>query len=78
MININKYIKKNLLEVKVIPNASKTKIIEENNSIKVYLHAPPKKNKANVELIKFFKKEYNLKFTIKSGEKSREKVLQIL
>jgi len=67
----------NTLLIRVIPNSSKTKLIEENNQLKLYLQAQPEDNKANIALIKFFKKEYNVRVTIKSGVKSRHKVLLI-
>ncbi len=67
-----------LIKLKVIPNAGNTKLIEENGHLKLYLTAVPEKDKANQELIKFFKKTFKLVIEIKSGEKSREKVLRIL
>ncbi|HLC20214.1 MAG TPA: DUF167 domain-containing protein [Candidatus Nanoarchaeia archaeon] len=76
---MNLPIKNNVLEVKVIPNATKTEIVSiENNVVKVRVAAPPDKNKANVELLKFLKKEFGLKFKLKSGATSREKVLEVV
>ena len=66
--------KDNLLKIKVVPNSKRT----EFKDGKIYLKSPPEKNKANKELIKFFKKHFNLKVEIKSGIKSREKVLKII
>jgi len=77
-INILKYIKDRNLSLKVIPNSKVEKLIEENNQLRVYLKAPPDKNKANKALIKFFKENYNFSVQIKSGEKSRNKVLRII
>jgi len=77
-VDIQKHILNNLLLLKVIPNASQTKLIEEDHKLKLYLSAIPDKNKTNTQLIKFFKKEFNLKVEIKSGERSRQKVLRIL
>jgi uncharacterized protein (TIGR00251 family) len=76
-MNLNRYIKDNLIRIKVTPNASKTELVEENEQLKLYLKAVPDKNKANQELIKFFKKKFNLKVEIKSGMKNRNKVLVI-
>ncbi|HLC88905.1 MAG TPA: DUF167 domain-containing protein [Candidatus Nanoarchaeia archaeon] len=76
-MNLNSCIQNSLLRVKVIPNSKQTELIEENNQLKLYLHAVPDKNKANLELIKFFKRELGLKVEIKSGMKSREKVLRV-
>ena len=77
-MDINNHIKNNLLRIKVIPNAKTTKIIEENNQLKLYLKAQPQKGKANQALIKYFKKHHNLNIQIKSGKTSREKTLSIL
>ena len=77
-MEISNYIKDSLIKVKVIPNAKTTYLIEENGGLKLYLKSLPQKNKANLELIKFFKKTLNLKVEIKSGLKSREKVIKLL
>jgi len=77
-LNFNKFIQQNLLKIKVIPNASKTELKEENNQLKLHLKSVPEKGKANQELIKFFKKKLGLKVEIKSGEKSRDKVLRVI
>lgn len=71
-------IKDNLLKIKVIPNSSRTELILDGGKVRVYLKAVPDKNKANQELIKFFKKELKLSVEIKSGMKTREKTLRIL
>ena len=73
-----KWIRDGKFRVKVIPNSSKLELIEEENGLKLYLQAVPDKNKANQELIKFFKKKYGLKVEIVSGMRSREKVLRVL
>ena len=72
-------IKNNRVSIRVIPNASKTEVREiTTESVKIAVAAPPDKNKANLELIKFFKKEFKLKVQIVSGEKSRSKVVEIM
>ena len=76
-MDISNHIKNNLLKLKVIPNSSKSQFIEKDNQLRLYLKSPPEKDKANHELLKFFKKQYNLKVEFKSGKKSREKVLKI-
>lgn len=78
MVNIPNFIKNNCLTIKVIPNSDRNELKEENNQLKLYLKAKPEKGKANKELIKFFKKEFGLRVEIKSGEKGREKVLEVL
>lgn len=74
-MNILSLFRNNCLTIKVIPNAKESKAVRDNNSLKIYLRAVPAKNKANLELITFFKKEFGLKVMIKSGEKSRKKVV---
>jgi uncharacterized protein len=61
--------------LRVTPNASRTEFKEEDGKYKLYLQAVPEKGKANAAVIKFFKKEFNIKVEIKSGEKSRDKIL---
>ena len=51
---------KDKFKIKVIPNSSQTKLVEIDGNIKVYLKSVPDKNKANMELIKFFKKEFGV------------------
>lgn len=77
-MDLKKYLENERLSVHVIPNSSRTELVEEEGKLKLYLQAVPDKNKANIELIKFFKKEFKLKVEIKSGLKSRDKVLRIL
>lgn len=78
MINLQKYIHQETLSLRATPHSSRTELMEEEGKLKLYLQAVPDKNKANLELIKFFKKEFKLKVEIKSGMKSRDKILRIL
>lgn len=76
---MNLPIQSHQLKVKVFPSSPKTEIKSlENGLVKINLKAPPEKGKANQELIKFFKKEFNLNVRIKSGQTSREKILEII
>ena len=76
---MNLPIKDSILKIKVIPNASKTEIREiSNDIIKIAIAAPPDKNKANKELLRFLKKETRKSAILVSGEKSREKVVRFL
>lgn len=76
-MDINKYITNNQLTIRVIPNSSKLRLVEQDQKLKLYLTSPAEKGKANSQLIKFFKKELNLKVIIISGERSKEKVLKL-
>ena len=77
MINITKFVSHGLIKVKVIPNSKKETIKEEHGILKIHLTSVPEKNKANAELVKFFKKKFGLNVEIISGQKSREKVLHL-
>lgn len=76
-MDINRFASGDLIKVKVIPNSSRMELKEENGKLKLYLKSVPEKDKANSELLKFFKKKFNLKVEIVSGKKSRDKILQI-
>jgi uncharacterized protein len=64
--------------VHVKPSARKNEILERGEGcLTVAIAAPPDKNKANKELIRFLSKEFGRKVRIKSGLKSREKVVEM-
>lgn len=64
--------------MKITPNAPQTELrSSDNNILKIAVAAPPEKNKANHELIRFFKKQFNINVRIKSGAASRQKILEI-
>ncbi|MCP5463453.1 MAG: YggU family protein [Deltaproteobacteria bacterium] len=71
------------LTVKVIPNAKKTEITEDNPKeafLKVRLSCPPVDGAANKELVKLLSKHFGVsksKVKIIKGEKSREKIVEI-
>ena len=67
-------------KVKVIPNAKKNEVIREKGKLKVYVNVPAKDGKANRALIETLADFFNVKkrdVKIVSGEKSREKIVQI-
>jgi uncharacterized protein (TIGR00251 family) len=70
-----------ILNLHVIPNASKTQLAGiYNGFLKIKISAAPEDGKANKELIKFLSKLFNMKksdFIIIKGEKSREKQVLI-
>jgi len=79
--NIESYFKNNCLKILVKPNSSSNEILgfdEEKQLLKVSINAPADKNKANLEVIKFFSKLLKKRVRIKSGLKSREKLVCIL
>lgn len=76
-MQISDIIKKSKFNIIVKPNSNENKIVGiENNAIKVNISAPADKDKANKEVIRFFSKLLKRKVRIKSGLKSRKKVLE--
>ena len=71
------------LRIKVIPNAPKSEIMgmmEDNETLKIKIKAPPEKGKANTELIKLLAKEYGVKkncVNIVAGGRERVKLVKI-
>lgn len=67
--------------VKVKPNAKQSKVAyAEDGSLIVHLKSPPVDGKANRELITLLAKEFNVSkqsVKIKSGEGSRQKIVEI-
>lgn len=79
-MTINQYINNGYLPILVKTNSPKTLIVgwdEEKKVLKVNVHAQPIDNAANVEVVKYFSKLLKKKVVIKSGIRSREKLLQI-
>ncbi|MEK6938620.1 MAG: DUF167 domain-containing protein [Nanoarchaeota archaeon] len=77
-MDVKKYIKNGIISLRVTPHSSHTELIEEEGKLKLYLQAIPEKDKANKELIHFFKKELGLKVEIISGLRSRDKNIRLL
>jgi uncharacterized protein (TIGR00251 family) len=79
-VDVHKYIKNSYLKILVKPNSPKTEILEWDESrsaLRVNVHAKPEDNEANVEVVKFFSKILKKKVVIKSGLRSKEKLLFI-
>ncbi|NLG11899.1 MAG: DUF167 domain-containing protein [Elusimicrobia bacterium] len=69
------------ISVKVVVNAKKQKVVMEGDTVKVWIDAPPVEGKANKRLIEILSKHYDKpksSFKIKSGLKSRTKIIEIL
>lgn len=70
-----------ILNIKVIPNAKRNAITEESGRYKVHLTAPAVEGKANKALIDFLADHFGVKknkVRIIRGDKSREKVVEIV
>ncbi len=72
--------KQQIIEVRVVPNAKRNEIKDEEGKFKVYITAPPVDGKANKLLIEILAKHLGVKkshINIIKGEKSRDKIIQI-
>ncbi|HII54367.1 TPA: DUF167 domain-containing protein [Candidatus Micrarchaeota archaeon] len=69
-------------EVKVVLNARDPRIVEgpATGKIIAYLTEPPRKNKANIQLIKLLKEHYGMDREIRlvKGANSRKKIVEIV
>lgn len=75
---IQKQIIGNQITLKVVPGASRTELVMENEQLKLFLKNQPEKGKANLALVKYFKKEFKLNVEVVKGKTCRNKVLRIL
>ena len=79
-MNVLDYVKNDRLKIIVKPNSKENKILsydENKQALRVSIEAPAEDNKANIEVIKFFSKLLKKKVTIRSGLKSKEKLIWI-
>lgn len=77
-MNVSDYIINNKLKIIVKPNSNENKILgydENKKALKVAICAKPEENKANIEVVKFFSKLLKKQVKIKTGLKSKEKLL---
>ena len=80
-MNIADYIKNNRLKIIVRPNSNDNEILgydELRSAVKVSIKAKPEDNKANIEVIRFFKKLLKKDVKIMTGLKNKEKILKIM
>ena len=74
-------IKEKTFKVIIKPNSSKNEIVgfdDNKKSYKISIKEKAEDNKANKGLIKFLSKVIGKKVRIKSGLKSREKIIEII
>ncbi len=80
-MNIQELIKgSKYLAIVVKPNSNENKIINydsDKKELKIEITAPAQDNKANIEIIRFFKKLTGKNVRIKSGLTSRRKLLEL-
>ncbi len=66
------------IEVKVKANAKKTEILKEiENRAHIAVKAKAKEGEANKELIRFLAKHYKCRPIIKSGLRSKTKIIEL-
>ena len=69
-----------LINIRVIPNAKRNNVSEEQGKLKVHVSAPAVDGKANKALIKVLAEYFKIKkndIQIIKGLKSREKIVKI-
>lgn len=67
-----------VLQLKILPNASKNAILKDDTGIKIKLTAQPIEGKANKALVEFLSKQLKIPKTsieILRGETSKDKIL---
>lgn len=68
-------------QIKVKPGSSQEKIVEEGEGLTIYLRAKPHDGEANAALVKVLSKYFGVaksRITIIGGQKSRQKLIEIL
>jgi uncharacterized protein (TIGR00251 family) len=79
-MRVSDYVKSGILSVHAKPNSPKTEILgwdESKHALKIAVAAVPDKDRANIELLKFLKKETGMKCELVSGARSREKLVRL-
>ncbi len=69
-----------ILNVRVVPRSSRTRVLKEGNRFKVYLTKPAQDGLANAQLILLLSQHFKIKkyqIRIIKGEKSRDKLIQV-
>ena len=66
------------VEVKVKTNCNRNSFTFREGKYFLELNAKPKNNEANMELIKFFSKEFKIKVKIIRGLRSRIKLINVV
>lgn len=69
-----------IFNIRVSPRASRSRVQQIGNSLKVYLTKPAQEGQANAQLIDLLSAHFKIKkyqISIKSGAKSRNKLVEI-
>jgi len=65
------------IKIKVKPQSRRQEVVKKGDEYFVSLKSAPENNKANIELVKLLEKYFDKDVKIKSGLKSRKKVVEI-
>jgi len=68
------------LKIKIITNARKNAVVEEEGTLRVYVNAPPVDGKANKLVAEVLAEHFKVRkncVKILRGEKSKEKIIEI-
>lgn len=68
------------IDIIVTPKSSKSVIVCDESSIKVYLHSPPSDGRANDECVVLFAKQLKMPksmISIEKGHKGRKKIMRV-
>ena len=65
------------IEVKVHTKSGKSEVINDNGKYTVKLKSAPEDGKANLELIKLLQRHFKKEVSIKSGLKSKKKIIEV-
>jgi len=69
-----------VFNVRVSPRASRNRVEQTGNTLKVYLTKPAAENQANAQLVDLLSAHFKIKkyqISIKNGAKSRNKLIEI-
>jgi hypothetical protein len=78
--DILKRAKDGRLSVIVTPNTKKTAVLawdEARQALRVSVEAPPERNRANVELVKFLSRLFGKRVELVAGATGRRKILRL-
>jgi hypothetical protein len=64
--------------IRVVPNAKKDEVVADSGRLTVKTTAPPDKGKANRAVLKLLEKHFGRKVRLVAGEKSREKIIEVV
>ena len=67
-----------MIKIKVKTNQPKAEILKENDIYLIKIKEKPEKGKANLAIVKLFKKELKKDIKIVSGFKNKEKYIEFI